>query len=70
MLYTKLKESSCLINILKDEINDEQRVILELRSKVDEYEAIIDSMEQEYEDECNNHQTKITSIEAYYEEII
>ena len=63
-LYTKLKESSSLINTLKDEINDEQRVILELRSKVDEYEAIIDSMEQEYEDKCNDHQTKITSIET------
>jgi len=69
-LYTKLKESSSLINTLKDEINDEQRVILELRSKVDEYEAIIDSMEQEYEDKCKDHQTKITSIETYYEEII
>ena len=31
---------------------------LELRSKVDEYEAIIDSMEQEYKDKCNDHQTK------------
>ena len=69
-LYTKLKESSSLINTLKDEINDEQRVILELRSKVNEYEAIIDSMEQEYEDTCNDHRTKITSIETYYEEII
>ena len=37
---------------------------------MDEYEAIIDSMEQEYEDKCNDHQTKITSIETYYEEII
>jgi len=27
-------------------------------------------MEQEYEDKCNDQQTKITSIETYYEEII
>jgi hypothetical protein len=70
MLYTKLKERSRLINELKNEINDEQKVILDLHSKVVEYETIIDCMEQEYEDKCNKHQTKITSMEAYYEEII
>ena len=55
---------------MKDEINDEQKVISDLRSKVVEYETIIDCMEQEYEDKCNEHQTKITSMEAYYEETI
>jgi methyl-accepting chemotaxis protein len=70
MLYNKLKESSRLINELKDEINDEKKVIADLRSKMDEYDVIIDCMEQEYEAKCNEHQTKIASIEAYYEEII
>ena len=70
MLYNKLRESSNLINELKDEIRDEKKVISDLRSKVDEYDVIIDCMEQEYEDKCNEHQTKISSMKAYYEEII
>jgi methyl-accepting chemotaxis protein len=70
MLFIKLKESTNLINKLKDEVNDEKKVILDLRSKVDEYEVIIDCMEQEYEEKCNEHCTKISPIKAYYEEII
>ena len=70
MLYNKLKESSSLINELKDEINDEKKVISDLHSKVVEYDAIIYCMEQEYEDKYNEHQTKITTIEVDYEEII
>jgi hypothetical protein len=70
MLNNKLKESSSLINELKNEINDEKKVISDLHSKVVEYDAIIDCMEQEYKDKCNEHQTKITTIEVYYEEII
>ena len=70
MLFIKLKESTNLINELKDEVNDEKKVILDLCSKVDEYEVIIDCMEQEYEEKCNEHCTKISSIKAYYEEII
>jgi hypothetical protein len=70
MLYKKLKESSSLINELKDEINDDQKVISDFHSKVDGYEVIIDCMEREYEDKCNEHQTKITLMEAYYKEII
>jgi hypothetical protein len=41
MLYNKLKESSSLINELKDEINNEKKVILDLHSKVVEYDAIM-----------------------------
>ncbi len=41
-----------------------------MRSKVEEYENIIDCMEREYKAKCNEHQTKITSMEAYYNEII
>jgi hypothetical protein len=70
MLYNKLKENSSLINELKDEINNEKKVISDLHSKVVEDDAIIYCMEQEYKDKCNEHQTKITTIEAYYEEII
>ena len=39
-------------------------------SKVDEYEVMIDCMEQEYEEKCNEHRTDISSIKTYYEEII
>ena len=39
-------------------------------SKVDEYEVMIDCMEQEYEEKCNEHRTEISSIKMYYEEII
>ena len=67
ILSNKLKESSSLINELKDEINGEKKVISDLRSKVDEYDVIIDCMEQEYEAKCNEHQTKISSMKAYYE---
>ena len=70
MLYKKLEESSSLINELKDEINDENNVISDLHSKVDEYDVIIDCMEWEYEAKCNEHRTEISTIKAYYEEII
>jgi hypothetical protein len=70
ILSNKLKESSSLINELKDEINGEKKVISDLHRKVVEYNTIIGCMEQEYEDKCNEHQTKITLIVAYYEEII
>jgi hypothetical protein len=70
VLYNKLKESTSLINELKDEIRDEMKTIEELCSKVDEYEVIIDMMEHEYEDKCTKHCTKIASIEAYYKEVI
>ena len=70
LIYNKLRESSNLINELKDEIRDENKVILDLRSKVDEYDVIIDCMDQEYEAKCNEHQTKISPMKAYYEEII
>ncbi len=70
MLYNKLKESSNLINELKDEIRDEKKVISDLHSKVDEYDVIIDCMEQECEAKCNEQQMKISSMKAYHEEII
>ncbi len=70
MLYNKLKVSTSLINELKDEIRIDMKTIEELRSKVDEYEVIIDFMEKEYDEKCNKHQAKISSIEAYYQEVI
>ena len=70
MLLDKLKESTNLLNELKDEINDDKKTISDLCSKVDEYEVMIDCMEQEYEEKCNEHCTKISSIKTYYEEII
>ena len=69
-LCNNLKVSTSLINELKDEIWDEIKTIEELRSKVDEYEVIIDCMEHEYKDKCNKHCTRIASIEAYYQEVI
>jgi chromosome segregation ATPase len=70
LLYNKLKVSTGTINALKDEINDEMNKVEELRSKVDEYEGIIDNMEKEYELQCNESCTKISSLEAYYKEVI
>lgn len=70
LLYNKLKVSTGQINALKDEINDEMNKVEELRSKVDEYEGIIDNMEKEYELQCNESCTKISSLEAYYKEVI
>ena len=55
---------------MKDDIRDEKKFILDLRSKVDGYDVIIDCMEQEYEAKCNERQTKISSMKAYYKEII
>ena len=31
---------------------------------------MINCMEQEYDKKCNEHHTKISSVKAYYEEII
>jgi chromosome segregation ATPase len=70
LLYNKLKVSTGTINALKDEINDEMNKVEELRSKVDEYKGIIDNMEKEYELQCNESCTKISSLEAYYKEVI
>ncbi len=70
MLFNKLKVSTSLINELKDEINDEKKIIEDSRSKVEEYEVIIDCMEQEYEEKCCEHCTKISLIKAYHQEII
>ncbi len=70
MLLDKLKESTNLLNELKDEINDDKKIISDLCSKVDEYDVMIDCMEQEYEVKCNEHCTKISFIKTYYEEII
>jgi hypothetical protein len=70
VLYNKLKVSTSLINELKDEISNDMKTIEELHSKVDEYEVIIDFMEKEYNEKCNKHKAKISSIEAYYQEVI
>ena len=70
MLLNKLKESTNLLNELKDEINDDKEIMSDLCSKVNEYEVMIDCMEQEYGEKCNEHPTKISSIKTYYEEII
>jgi hypothetical protein len=48
-LFDKLHVSTCLINELKDDINDEMKTIKDLRNKVDKYEEIIGWMEHEYE---------------------
>jgi hypothetical protein len=70
MLLNKLKESTNILNKLKDEINNDKKIISDLCSKVDEYDVMTDCMEQEYEEKCNEHRTKISSIKMYYEEII
>ncbi len=55
---------------MKDEISDDMNTIEELCNKVDEYKGIIDCIEKEYKWKCNEHCTKISSLEAYYQEVI
>jgi hypothetical protein len=70
LLYNKLKVSTTIINELKDRISNKMKTVEEIQSKVDEYEVIIDSMEIEYADKCNEHCTKIASgvVHAYVEQ--
>jgi hypothetical protein len=70
ILFNKLKEYTSLINEMKDENNDEMKTMEGLRSKVDEYDVIINCMEHEYEEKCNEYQAKISLIEACYNDII
>ena len=70
ILYAKLKSSSSLINELKDDIQDKTMMVDDLQQKVNEYEDIIDWMEHEYEETCQDYQTKIDSIEAFCTAII
>ena len=69
-LFDKLRVSTCLINKMKDDINDKMKTIKDSRNKVDEYKEIIGWMEHEYEEKCNKYQSTISSINAYYKEVI
>ncbi len=69
-LFDKLCVSTCLINELKDDINNEMKTIKDLLNKVDEYEEIFGWMKHEYKGKCNKYQSTISSINAYYEEVI
>ncbi len=70
ILFKKLQTSTSLINKLKDEINDKTRTIDNLKKKVGEYVEVIDWMEHEYEERCQEYETRIDSLKAYYEAII
>ncbi len=70
ILFKKLQTSTSLINELKDEINNKTRTIDDLKKKVGEYDEVIDWMEHEYEERCQEYETQIDSLKAYYEAII
>jgi methyl-accepting chemotaxis protein len=57
ILFKKLQTSTSLINELKDEINDKTRTIDDLKKKVGEYDEVIDWMEHEYEERCQEYET-------------
>ncbi len=42
---------------MKDEINDKMRTIDDLKKKVGEYDEVIDWMEHEYEEKCQEYET-------------
>jgi hypothetical protein len=65
-----LQTSTGLINELKDEINEETRTLDDLKKKVGEYDAVIDWMEHEYEERCQEYETRIDSLKGYSEAII
>jgi uncharacterized protein YoxC len=69
-LFDKLCVSTCFINELKDDINNEMKTIKDLWNKVDKYEEIISWLEHEYEEKFNKYQSTISSINAYYKEVI
>jgi hypothetical protein len=46
------------------------KTIKDLRNKIEEYEEIIGWMEHEYKEKCNKYQSMISSINAYYKEVI
>jgi len=66
----KLQTSTSLINELKDEISDETRTIDDLEKKVGEYDEVIDWMEHEYEEKCQEYETGMDSLRAHFEAII
>ena len=70
ILIKKLQTSTSLINELKDEINDERRTIDDLEKKVGEYDEVIDWMEHEYEEKCQEYVTRMGSLKAHFEAII
>ena len=65
-----LQTSTGLINKLKDEINEETRTLDDLKKKVGEYDAVIDWMEHEYEERCQEYETRIDYLKGYFEAII
>ena len=55
---------------MKDEINDKTRTIDDLKEKVGKYDEVIDWMEHEYEERCQEYETRIDFLKAYYKAII
>ena len=68
-LASQLKTSTALYNALQDTVRDEQMKVEELETKVDEYEDIIDLIEQEYEERASEFKNLIDYIDQYVEEV-
>ena len=66
-LASQLKTSTDRYNALKDTMRDEQIKVEELETKVDEYEDIVDLIEQEYEERTSEFNNLIDYIDQYVE---
>ena len=62
-----LQDLIAICNDLKDEIKYEQTVVLELEEKQEEYENVIDHMNDEYGSNINEYKGIINSMDHYYE---
>ena len=68
-LACQLKTQTALYNELQDKVRDEQIKVEELEEKVDEYEVVIDMIEQEYEERTSEFNNLIDYIDQYVEEV-
>ena len=68
-LADQLKTSTARYNALKDIVRDEQMKVEELETTVDEYEDIIDLIEQEYEERTSEFKNLIDYVNQYVEEV-
>ena len=68
-LASQLKTQTALYNELQYKLRDEQIKVEELEEKVDEYEVVIDMIEQEYEERTSEFKNLIDYIDQYVEEV-
>ena len=69
MIANQLKTSTAQYNTLKDTVRDEQIKVEELETKVNEYEDIVDLIEQEYEERTSEFNNLIDYVNQYVDEV-